>query len=217
VPTGSSHPAPPPQQMIAMANLRGSKRIKWTDWDAFLGKVSDKELASRIGCVPSAVTQRRNRLGVQPALHAGWTEDDQRFVDGGVQQCSVCGQVSPFSGFNLSRSNRYGRRRECRICQAARERAYDAGLKREWVNRFGGGCQNCGFGEWLAPLDFHHVNGDSEHVPSRLISRRSHCDKAESELDKCCLLCANCHRAYHAGEVQLAFVKREGLGWTVKK
>jgi hypothetical protein len=41
--------------------------------------------------------------------------------------------------------------------------------------------------------------------------------KARDEIDKCVLLCRNCHTAYHAEEWDAKFIKRDGLGWTIEE
>lgn len=54
-----------------------------------------------------------------------------------------------------------------------------------------GGCVSCGYNKCLAALDFHHTR-DKEKSPSGM----KNCSKAVGmlELNKCVLLCANCHR-----------------------
>jgi len=55
----------------------------------------------------------------------------------------------------------------------------------------GGVCQECGYKDDLRALEFHHV-GPKRRVVSGLYN---HSWKTlRRELDKCVLLCANCHR-----------------------
>jgi len=62
------------------------------------------------------------------------------------------------------------------------------------VNYKGGRCEQCGIDD-LFLLDFHHIN------PEEKLFRISDCirswDKFKKEVDKCKLLCANCHRTEH--------------------
>lgn len=60
----------------------------------------------------------------------------------------------------------------------------------------GGCCELCGYANCLKALEFHHID------PSKKIFSisGSHCRKWESiraELDKCQLLCSNCHKESH--------------------
>ena len=67
----------------------------------------------------------------------------------------------------------------------------------------GGKCTICGYSRSLEALDFHHLDrskkgfGISEHGLTKSW------DKIKEELDKCVLICANCHREVHAGLTQL--------------
>jgi hypothetical protein len=60
-------------------------------------------------------------------------------------------------------------------------------------------CKKCGFSH-VAALDFHHEDPSTkEYDINRLISNGQF-KKAEEELKKCIVLCANCHRIHHYEE-----------------
>lgn len=70
-------------------------------------------------------------------------------------------------------------------------------LKVRAVEYKGGSCENCGYDKCLRALTFHHKD------PSQKDWQISgnHCRKWESikqELDKCVMLCSNCHAEVHA-------------------
>lgn len=71
--------------------------------------------------------------------------------------------------------------------------------KAEYILLKGGKCEICGFeynGENAACFDFHHENPEEkEYNPSIAIRLRR--EKALKELEKCQLVCANCHRLIH--------------------
>lgn len=79
-------------------------------------------------------------------------------------------------------------------CQ--RERAISRKLK--LVQLLGGCCSLCGYKKNLAALEFHHVNPliKDFRLDSRHLSNTS-MKKILLELQKCVLLCANCHRELH--------------------
>jgi hypothetical protein len=61
-------------------------------------------------------------------------------------------------------------------------------------------CVRCGYCDPRA-LDFHHrVADDKEHGVSRLLSKDMPEATIWSEIEKCDVLCSNCHRVYHAEE-----------------
>ena len=80
-----------------------------------------------------------------------------------------------------------------------RERALTR--KIELVNYKGGKCEKCGYDNNLSALDFHHVNPQDKsfQLDSRHLSN-TNIDKLKEEVDKCVLLCANCHRETHYPE-----------------
>ncbi len=67
--------------------------------------------------------------------------------------------------------------------------------KKKCVEYLGGKCQNCGYNECLAALDFHHR--DPEAKEFSIAQYMCSWDKIKIELDKCDLLCSNCHRKKH--------------------
>lgn len=60
------------------------------------------------------------------------------------------------------------------------------------------GCSICGYNRCKASLDFHHINPKTK---SFALSKAADffLDKVILELDKCILVCANCHGEIHAG------------------
>jgi hypothetical protein len=62
-------------------------------------------------------------------------------------------------------------------------------------------CTKCGF-DHPAALDFHHENpSEKEYNVNRLVSNGQF-KKAEEEIKKCIVLCANCHRIHHFEEIK---------------
>ena len=60
----------------------------------------------------------------------------------------------------------------------------------------GGKCQKCGYDKCISALEFHHRDpNEKEFEWGRLRGRKW--EDVLKELDKCDLLCANCHREEH--------------------
>jgi hypothetical protein len=67
------------------------------------------------------------------------------------------------------------------------------------MERYGSACSKCGYNECFSALEFHHPNPLEKHpeyTPCELIRIRD-LEKIYPELDKCVLLCSNCHRKVH--------------------
>lgn len=147
----------------------------------------------------------------------------------GYLWCSDCQQfkqITEFWKWRGSNTN-YGYRCYCRTCEGFRRKNKDdisqyyktrnSELKQQFVELAGGRCQRCGYDEFNGGLDFHHIyREEKEHNPGTIIYSND-LEAAWQELDKCCLLCRNCHGGYTAGEWRAEFIKRDGLGWTIGK
>ena len=68
--------------------------------------------------------------------------------------------------------------------------------KRRFIDMLGGKCSVCGYNHNMAALDFHHVRDKKFPLSSKNICSMS-IDRLLPELEKCVLLCANCHRELH--------------------
>lgn len=62
----------------------------------------------------------------------------------------------------------------------------------------GGKCEECGYDKCIDALEFHHRNSNEKDFS---ISKKGYTrswQKVKEEIDKCMLVCANCHREIHA-------------------
>jgi len=77
-------------------------------------------------------------------------------------------------------------------------------VKEKAVKYKGGECQECGYRRCNRSLDFHHINSkEKEFAISNLYFRSW--EKVKSELDKCILVCSNCHGEIHEGILVVQF------------
>jgi len=72
-------------------------------------------------------------------------------------------------------------------------------LKELAVAYLGGACAVCGYNKCVAALEFHHRDPVAKDFSISSTGTTRSFDKIKVELDKCLLLCANCHREHHAG------------------
>lgn len=64
----------------------------------------------------------------------------------------------------------------------------------------GGKCEICTYSKCIAALGFHHINPLLKSFDLSGTGLRKSWDKLTNELDKCQLLCTNCHCELHAEE-----------------
>lgn len=70
-------------------------------------------------------------------------------------------------------------------------------LKLQAIRYKGGKCQCCGYNKCPAALEFHHV--DPTKKEKSIANMRRSWKYIKVELDKCVLVCSNCHREIHTG------------------
>lgn len=111
--------------------------------------------------------------------------------------CSHCKQDKNRLDF-YKRSNRNGFLPHCKECHNKKTIERQRAFKQKCIDYKGGKCSMCGYDKYNGALEFHHSDPKSKDFPiaSSRLSRFS--KKIEKELDKCVLLCSNCHREEHA-------------------
>jgi len=63
-------------------------------------------------------------------------------------------------------------------------------------------CTKCGFSH-PAALDFHHIDPSQKDRAVSYFHTQGQFKRAYQELEKCMVLCANCHRVHHYEEKML--------------
>lgn len=76
-------------------------------------------------------------------------------------------------------------------------------LKEMAIEYGGGKCQVCGYDRCKRALSFHHKEPSQKDfgLSSRGLTRSW--EKTKTEIDKCILVCANCHMEIHEGMVNI--------------
>jgi len=91
---------------------------------------------------------------------------------------------------------RYADRREYLI-KAVQKRRKE--LRRKAILFKGGRCEGCGYDRCTEALEFHHLESSRKDFGISSKGYTRSWSKIREELEKCILLCANCHREVHAG------------------
>lgn len=75
-------------------------------------------------------------------------------------------------------------------------------VKQKLIEYKGGQCEICGYTRCNRALQFHHKNPEKKDFH---ISGKSHSfDKLKEEVDKCILVCSNCHSEIHDGIITVS-------------
>lgn len=84
----------------------------------------------------------------------------------------------------------------CITCHVERQRARRLAKKHRAIAHKGGCCSVCGYDKCEAALDFHHTDPSEKDADFTQMKNWSW-ERIRGEIDKCILVCANCHREIH--------------------
>ena len=110
--------------------------------------------------------------------------------------CPRCKQLLDLSEF-YTRRKRKTPSVYCKTCSNDQVIERQQKLKRLAVDYKGGHCVRCGYDRYIGSLEFHHLDPSKKEFTLSHI-RHTTFEKIKPELDKCLLLCSNCHREEHA-------------------
>lgn len=65
------------------------------------------------------------------------------------------------------------------------------------VEHKGGKCELCGYNKCIGALDFHHIDPRIKEFSISVDGNTRAWTRVKKEIEKCILICANCHREKH--------------------
>jgi 5-methylcytosine-specific restriction endonuclease McrA len=93
------------------------------------------------------------------------------------------------------------------VSVAAAHKAQKRAMKHILVEYKGGECVECGYHKCEGALQFHHIDGrEKDFTLSTIKPNTMSIDALRKEVDKCVLLCANCHFKKHTIDDVIGFV-----------
>ena len=117
-------------------------------------------------------------------------------------KCVKCGQIEK-RPYKVKTGKRKGKIQSyCRKCNHQNTLNRQREFKRKCVEYKGGKCVVCGYNKYLGSLDFHHIDPSKKDFNlshARQTSFIKNQDAIQKELDKCILVCKNCHCEIHNG------------------
>ena len=122
-------------------------------------------------------------------------QDKQKVpVVNGKKECKKCHNILPIEDFNVKPSGSL--KSYCKKCNNEGRYSLLKRRKMEIIQKFGNKCSICGYNKNIAALEFHHIDPNEKefHLGS---TKTTNLDKLLLEMDKCILVCANCHREIH--------------------
>jgi hypothetical protein len=121
-------------------------------------------------------------------------------IDGCVknlQRRKFCFECSPFGSKNtrdLTKPQTPRRKQNIRYTQDRRKKVKEQAIKYKNSK-----CALCGYDRCIYSLEFHHIDSDLKKFTIAHAAYQRKWSEVLDELDKCVLLCANCHREVEYG------------------
>lgn len=119
-----------------------------------------------------------------------------------LRECKVCGLEAHIEEelelFVKNTGAKYNRKNICKVCDTDRQRNKNLKVKMECLEYKGNCCAACDIKatEYNSVIfDFHHIDRATKDFD--IAKKRFSFDIVKEELDKCILLCSNCHRLEH--------------------
>lgn len=118
-------------------------------------------------------------------------------LDGPVtRRCPKCLTHLPLTNF-YGRRGKNGNSTYCKKCTTIQVVERQHRLKQELIDYMGGKCSRCGYCKCNSALEFHHIDPFHKEFNISKVKLTTFNQQIKNELDKCILLCANCHREVH--------------------
>jgi DNA-binding transcriptional ArsR family regulator len=155
-----------------------------------------------------SINQISETLGKAPTTISYWLKkfnlktNNLSFKDKGIVDyegkrcCPKCNETKPLSEF-YNRRGKIGGSVYCKICTSKQSLDRQRALKQQAVDYKGGCCEKCGYSKYNGALEFHHLDPSKKDFNIGALKNYTFSSKIKEELDKCILVCANCHREIH--------------------
>lgn len=116
--------------------------------------------------------------------------DDQKL-------CSSCNTIKHLTEFHFHHKEKRPIS-SCKKCSTQRVLIRQQNFKQQCLDYKGGnGCERCGYNKSNVALDFHHRDSTTKDFAISRFKLYKFIDSVKEELDKCDVLCSNCHREVH--------------------
>ena len=131
-----------------------------------------------------------------------------------VKQCSKCKRILPYNNFRWRNKAQGKLHSQCKDCEKERDKQhYKESLERqqkilgtaiqqkarnqEIIEDYKTcGCQKCG-DQRSYVLDFHHKDKKLKENQVSYLAKSASVENLIKEIEKCVVLCSNCHREFH--------------------
>ena len=147
--------------------------------------LAEREICSRLNVSRGTLQYWRKKYGVQMHREA----HGKIPIEGSSRKCSNCGETDE--------AKFYGRKRFlCSKCHNVDVIRHGKDIRLKAIQHLGGACSKCGYQRYCGALDIHHVDASRKDTNFRNMRGWSW-PRVLLEIERCVLLCKNCHAELH--------------------
>jgi transposase len=162
---------------------------------------SYKEITKILGCAMSTVSYhcQLHKLGDN---NQKVTDDEKKQFQKIYDEVGSLKKVAKLTGRSFETVKKYVQviKRVKKVTNSESVMLWRKKTKKKLIEYKGGKCELCGYSKCERALEFHHTNPNEKDFS---ISGRSlSFDKLKNEVDKCMLVCSNCHSEIHDGLIK---------------
>lgn len=152
--------------------------------------LSQNEIAKKHNLSQTTIRYWLDKHGLESTGKSGPYRSSVKYT-----HCQLCTKPTPTNTRNR------------RLCGACRTKIRRVLAKNAAIKYLGGACARCGYDKHPAAMEFHHRNGkqDKEFTIGGVSNRKW--EVIKKELEKCELLCSNCHRVEHSNRTEPEVLK----------
>ena len=162
--------------------------------------LSVDEIVNKLGCAKSTISYHLNNngLGVKKITEELINKMNEYYLEHTKNETAIKFDVSPGTVTKYCNNKRVylsneDRKKNAVISVVKRRKK----IKELSVEYKGGCCEKCGYNKYQGALEFHHLDPTQKDFNISHGKGYTFNDKIKNELDKCILVCANCHREIH--------------------
>ena len=155
--------------------------------------LSTNKIAQQLGYTGAGIRYHMKKYDLFSS-HKSIQDKEKVTIIDGKKECAKCHELLPLDKFNIKSSGALTS--YCKKCNHKNAYSLLKRRKLEILKKFGNECSICGYDKNIAALEFHHLDPNEKEFQLGS-AKTTNLDKLLLEMNKCILVCANCHREIH--------------------
>lgn len=165
--------------------------------------LSYKEIHDKLNVSKSTISDILRPLGLGGCVYKKLTNELTKEIQAKYDEIGNIKVVSKLYHISVNRLSKvivYKHGKNVSLSDAVK--SWRKRTKEKLVAYKGGKCQICGYSKCIEALEFHHVNPNSKSFT--ISSKSKSFEVLKNEVDKCILVCSNCHKEIHSHLIDLS-------------